>query len=159
MAQPIRNGMNGRTGKRTNERKTVVAKANCETLCKLFNRNANSTYCMIYGQPRRFSDLVPRQAVAKCTFVMYIIKLIVRFFLSLYYLYRVSMCKCMSLSVSISVSVFLGFKQFFFRSIPYFVSFHFINTIFSYFWSVCAIWTFNMHCARVCLTIPGNARP
>lgn len=71
---------NGRTGKRTNERKTVVAKANCETLCKLFNRNANSTYCMIYGQPRRFSDLVPRQAVAKCTFVMYIIKLIVQFF-------------------------------------------------------------------------------
>lgn len=150
---------NGRTGKRTNERKTVVAKANCETLCKLFNRNANSTYCMIYGQPRRFSDLVPRQAVVKCTFVMYIIKLIVRFFLSLYYLHRVSMCKCMSLSVSISVSVFLGFKQFFFRSISYFVSFHFINTIFSYFWSVCAIWTFNMHCARVCLTIPGNARP
>lgn len=99
---------------------------NCETLCKLFNQNANSTYCMIYGQPRWFSDLVPWQAVTKCTFVMYIIKLIVVFF------FRSSFVVCMyvnvSLSVSLSISmpVFLGFKHFFslFGWFSCFVSFH-----------------------------------
>lgn len=129
MAQPIRNGTNGRTGKRTNERKTVVAKANCETLCKLFNRNANSTYCMIYGQPRRFSDLVPWQAVAKCTFVMYIIKLIVRFFFSLcticivWVCVNVCLCRCPYLC-----QFFLGSKKKKNRSIPYFFSFRFISS-------------------------------
>lgn len=132
------------TGQPNTSERHVKHCANCS------NRNANSTYCMIYGQPCRFRTVhQSERVVAKCTSVMYIIKLIVRFFF-------VCVCVCVQHCMC-NVTVCPYLCQFFWASTfdVFFsvfsiqfslVSFHQHN--FQPIRSPCAIWTFNMHSER-----------